>query len=72
MAETASVRILLNGDERELPEAWTVADLLRDLKIESRFCAVELNGDVIPREQHSGKLLKPLDVVEVVTLVGGG
>ena len=66
------MRIQLNGEPREIPESWSIADLLTDLKIENRYCAVERNRSVVPREQHAACSLQDGDQIEVVTLVGGG
>lgn len=66
------MKVQLNGEGREIPDGWTVSDLLADLRIESRYCAVELNRKVMPREQHASCALKSGDEIEVVTLVGGG
>ena len=66
------VSIKLNGESREVPDAWTLAELLKDLQINNRYCAVECNKQLVPREQHSNHVLKADDEIEVVTLVGGG
>lgn len=66
------MRIQLNGEPKEIPESWSIADLLADLKIENRYCAVERNRSVVPREQHAACPLQDGDQIEVVTLVGGG
>ena len=66
------MEIQLNGEPRSIDPQWTIADLLADLKIENRYCAVERNCDVVPREQHSSCRLQRGDRIEVVTLVGGG
>jgi len=66
------MQIHLNGEARTVPTSWTIAELLADLKIENRYCAVERNRQVIPREQHAGCQLQPDDQIEIVTLVGGG
>jgi sulfur carrier protein len=66
------MRIQLNGEPREIPDSWSIADLLADLKIENRYCAVERNRSVVPREQHAACSLQDGDQIEVVTLVGGG
>lgn len=68
----ALITIHLNGEPREISPEWTIADLLHDLRIENRYCAVERNRDVVPRERHSAEWLQPGDQIEVVTLVGGG
>ena len=66
------MEILLNGEPRMIEATWTIADLLTDLKIENRYCAVERNSQVVPREVHAQCKLQTGDVIEVVTLVGGG
>lgn len=64
--------IYLNGEKREVAAEWLISDLLRDLGINSRYCAVERNRELVPREQHAKCRLQDQDQIEVVTLVGGG
>ena len=66
------IEIQLNGHLRTIHESWSIADLLADLKIANRYCAVERNCEVVPREKHAACKLRPGDRIEVVTLVGGG
>ncbi len=66
------MNIQLNGINRAVNPSWTIADLLADLKIENRYCAVERNREVVPRELHAECQLQSGDQIEVVTLVGGG
>ena len=66
------MEIQLNGEPRTIEATWTIADLLNELKIENRYCAVERNSHVVPRATHAACRLQPGDTIEVVTLVGGG
>lgn len=66
------LKIGFNGQPREVNDSWTIADLLKDCKIETRFCAVELNLEIVPKDQYVHQQLRDGDQVEVVTLVGGG
>ena len=66
------ITIEFNGETSQVDENSTVADLLRLAKVESRFCAVELNLEIVPKDQYAAKSLVPGDKIEVVTLVGGG
>jgi len=66
------MRIRLNGEERELAAATSVADLVRSLELEPSQVAVEVNGALVPRARHAEALLAEGDRVELVTLVGGG
>ena len=64
--------IVVNGERREVPDSLTVAGLLRDLGVKPEFVAVEVNRDLVPRVRHDRTAIAPDDVLEVVTLVGGG
>jgi thiamine biosynthesis protein ThiS len=63
---------MLNGEERTLKEGTTVAELIAELGIKKRRIAVEVNRDIIPREEYATTELHPGDLVEVVHFVGGG
>ena len=69
---TAMITITLNGENRSIDADSSIAELLENLKINNRYCAVERNQQLVPREQHEACRLEDGDQVEVVTLVGGG
>jgi sulfur carrier protein len=66
------MKVLVNGESRELAPGSTVAALLGELGVTQPHVAVELNLEVVPRAQHAETRLKDGDKLEVVTLVGGG
>ena len=66
------MRILVNGGWRDVPGGTDVASLLRELSLEPRRVAVELNQRLVPRANHAETLLSDQDQLEIVTLVGGG
>jgi thiamine biosynthesis protein ThiS len=66
------MRVLVNGREREVPEGATVADLVREMGLEKQACAAEVNKRLVPRGERDTTALDEGDVVELVTLVGGG
>jgi thiazole synthase len=70
--DSLPVTITLNGERREFPGPLTVAALLRHLKVRPEHVAVELNRDLVSRTRHEVTDLGEGDVLEVVTLVGGG
>lgn len=65
------LRVMLNGESRELPAVTTIADLLVLLEVGGRY-AVEINGEIAPRSTHAEHLLANGDRVEVVAAIGGG
>ena len=66
------ITIEFNGQSSQVENRLTVAGLLRMAKVESRFCAVELNLEIVPKAQYEARHLADGDRIEVVTLVGGG
>lgn len=67
-----NVRILVNGEPKEIPSDTSVAALLDLLTIKEARVAVEVNLDVVRREQRASRVLKAGDRVEIVSFVGGG
>lgn len=64
--------ITLNGERREVPADLTVAGLLTHLDLRPEQVAVEVNRDLVTRKRHGETPIAEGDVLEVVTLVGGG
>jgi len=65
------MKIRLNGEEYET-KADTVGKLLDELKIFHKRVAVEVNLNVIKRNELKNFPIKEGDVVEIVNFVGGG
>jgi thiamine biosynthesis protein ThiS len=66
------VKIVMNGEPREIESGTTVARLIEVLKMQPRFLAVERNFVLVPRTRHAECVLADGDQLEIVTLVGGG
>jgi len=66
------VEVIVNGQSRQVAEGTTVADLLEELGLARKYVAVEVNLQLVPRQQHGEHRLAPGDRLELVTLVGGG
>ncbi len=66
------MQLTVNGQDRELEEGTTIAQLLEQLELDPRMLAVERNLNLVPRTQHATTPLAAGDRIEVVTLVGGG
>ncbi|MFW5824804.1 MAG: sulfur carrier protein ThiS [Marinobacter sp.] len=66
------MRVMLNGEQRELPDQATLQALIDDLGLAGRRLAVEVNEDIVPRSQHSEFRLNDGDRVEIVQAIGGG
>jgi sulfur carrier protein len=66
------MKLVVNGQPMELADQQTVRGLVEGMGLGGRAVAVEINKQVVPRRQHETTALRDGDVVEVVTLVGGG
>ncbi len=66
------MRVLVNGDERDVPAGTTLEALVRLLGLSAERLAVELNLRVIRRPEWERTELAEGDRVEIVHFVGGG
>ena len=66
------MRVMVNGEERELHKEATIVDLLKEIGLAETLVAVECNKEIVPRAQHATTALQDGDRVEVVHFVGGG
>ncbi len=69
-----SVEVLVNGERRELPEAATVEQVVRDAGVPepARGVAVAVDGEVVPRGEWAAVTLERGQRVEVLHAVQGG
>lgn len=66
------MRIVVNGEAKEMSDGATVADVLATFGVNPQLVAVEVNLDILRRDQYAGAVLKTGDTVEIVHMVGGG
>ncbi|MBI4227597.1 MAG: sulfur carrier protein ThiS [Candidatus Omnitrophica bacterium] len=64
--------ITVNGEPKIVPDSATVADVLASCGVNPLLVAVEVNLDILRREQYAGAVLRAGDTVEIVQMVGGG
>lgn len=69
---TSTVRIQVNGESRAAASGATVADLLRELDIKPDRVAVELNLEILDKQDFEGRRLEDGDRVEIISFIGGG
>ncbi|NRD80683.1 thiamine biosynthesis protein ThiS [Bacillus sp. BRMEA1] len=67
------MNILLNGDSIYLPEhVVSVSDLLTHFQIQDKVVIVEINGEILTKNDHQTTKLSDRDRIEIVHFVGGG
>ncbi len=66
------MEITVNGERREFPGGATVARVLEHFAVDAARAVVELNREIVPREQYGATPVAEGDVLELVEIVGGG
>ena len=66
------MNLTINGERRVLSPAETLTALVEQLGMKSDRVAIELNREIVPREQWGQTALKDGDRLEIVHFVGGG
>lgn len=66
------MKVIVNGEPREIPDAISVAGLLGHLGMEAGRVAIERNRDILPRTEWEETRVQPGDAFEIVQFVGGG
>ena len=64
--------IQVNGNEVECVAGMGLLQLFVQLKMNPKLVAIEYNGEILHRQFWEDKRIVDGDVLEVVTIVGGG
>lgn len=66
------MEVRLNGENREIADGTTLAQLVVELNAPNRAMAIAVNRKVITKAKWGECMLQPGDVVELVRAIGGG
>lgn len=69
---TNGMVITVNGERRETAPGTTVSGLLRELEIRADRVAVELNLEILEKQDFERRALCEGDRVEILSFIGGG
>ena len=69
---SASISIVVNGEDRVISDGDTIAGLIGSLGLDAERLAVELNRRIVKRAQWPSTVLAAGSEVEIVQFVGGG
>ncbi|WFD09520.1 sulfur carrier protein ThiS [Tepidibacter hydrothermalis] len=64
--------MIVNGDEMSFNKDMTVKDLILNLNLNTQTIVVEVNLNIIPKDQYESTSLHENDKVEIINFVGGG
>lgn len=62
----------VNGKEYALKESRSLVELLKELKVDPNRIVVEINYEIVNREDIEGRLLNEDDSIEIISFMGGG
>ena len=65
------MRVKINGKAEDIQEK-TIIDILKTKNVEPRMVAVEVNSELIERENYETTFLKDGDEIEFLYFMGGG
>ncbi len=66
------MRVVINGENREISSSLSVAALLQDLGLDARKIALEHNLEILPRSAYNDTMVSDGDRLEIVHFIGGG
>jgi sulfur carrier protein len=66
------MEIIVNGEQRQVPDTYTAAQLVEAMGLSGERIAMEVNLEIVPRSTYAKHDLQPGDRIEVVHAVGGG
>lgn len=66
------MHITVNGEEQQLPEGLTAAELVERIGLADQRIALEVNREIVPRSEYAATRLSEGDRVEIVRAIGGG
>ena len=72
MSELGSIQVQVNGKEREVQSGLSVHELVESLDLIPLLIVVELNREILSRDQFKDVHVSEGDAVELVHFVGGG
>ncbi len=72
MSDRGSIQVHVNGKEREVQSGLSVHQLVESFDLNPRLIVVELNREILNRDQFKDVLVSAGDAVELVHFVGGG
>jgi|Wag4MinimDraft_12_1082652.scaffolds.fasta_scaffold00050_19 sulfur carrier protein len=66
------MKIVVNGENHILEESLTIRELIGKFGINTETVVVELNKQIVAKENFGSTKLNDSDKVEIVHFVGGG
>jgi sulfur carrier protein len=72
MSDRGKIQVQVNGKEREVQSGLSVHELVESFDLNPLLIVVELNREILSRDQFKDVQVSEGDAVELVHFVGGG
>jgi thiamine biosynthesis protein ThiS len=72
MSEPGIIQVQVNGKERKVQSGLSVHQLVESFDLDPKLIVVELNREILSRDQFDDVQVSEGDAVELVHFVGGG
>jgi sulfur carrier protein len=72
MSDKGSIQVHVNGKDREIQPGLSVHELVESFDLNPMLIVVELNREILSRDQFKDVQVSEGDAVELVHFVGGG
>ena len=72
MSDLGSIQVQVNGKEREVQSGLSVHELVESFDLNPLLIVVELNREILSRDQFKDVQVSEGDALELVHFVGGG
>ena len=72
MSDRVSIQVQVNGKEREVQSGLSVHELVESFDLNPLLIVVELNREILSRDQFKDVQVSEGDALELVHFVGGG
>jgi thiamine biosynthesis protein ThiS len=66
------MQVVINGERREVPEGFSLEELVKHIGLERGRVAIERNREIVKREVWERVKVEAGDQLEIVHFVGGG
>ncbi len=72
MSDPGNIQVQVNGKEREIQSGLSVHELVESFDLNPLLIVVELNREILSRDQFKDVQVSEGDALELVHFVGGG
>ena len=72
MSDRGKIQVQVNGKEREIQSGLSVHELVESFDLNPLLIVVELNREILSRDQFKDVQVSEGDALELVHFVGGG